>query len=265
MEFQLNSSTKCDIFTAIFQNIRPFTEHLSLMFSSTGLYIQTMDSSRVSIVELTLPASWFDLYTFKVDADMVIGIHSGILFKILNAREKQQNIQFVYENISNDSLSIHFSSDDKSIFDKHFQSPLIDLESETMTIPDIEYAAEFTLLSSNFATLMNQLKLFGDTLDMCCNEEKIQMTAKTAESGSMSVEVKIDDLNSFAINEGEELNMSFSLPQLHHITMFNKIAKEITVRLCDNYPLSIVYLITEEEDAHLKIYLAPKINDGDSD
>ena len=262
MEFQITNTQKADIFTSIFQNIRPFTEHITIMLSKKGLYFQTMDSSRVSIVELTIPAEWFDTYKFTNDGDIVVGIHTVILFKILNAREKQQQIQFVYEIAEDDSLSIHFTSDDKTIFDKHFKSPLIDLESETMNIPEIDYGAEFTLPSANFATLINQLKLFGDTLDIKCNEEKIEMTAKSAESGTMSVDVKIDDLNSFAINEGEELNMSFSLPQLHHIAMFNKIAKDVHVRLCSNYPLSIVYPITGE-DTHLRLYLAPKISDDE--
>jgi len=260
MEFKLTTTSKADIFTGIFQNIRPFTEHLSLMFSTTGLYLQAMDSSRVSIVELKLPSGWFDEYKFTSDGDLVIGVHSGILFKILNAREKNQKIEFVYESDDVDTLSIHFTGDDKAVFDKHFQSPLVDIESETMTIPEVEYAAEFTLPSGNFATLINQLKLFGDTLDIDCNEEKIEMTAKSAETGSMSVEVKIDDLNSFAINEGEQLHMGFSLPQLHNISQFKIAAKEMTIKLCDNYPLAIVFPITEE-DAYVRLYLAPKITD----
>lgn len=256
MEFRLTTATKSDILTGIFQNIRPFTDHLSLMFSSTGLYLQAMDSSRVSIVELRLPNSWFDV--FSCAQDVVIGVNSVILFKILNAREKGQNIHIVYD--TDDTLSIHFTGEDKTVFDKHFQCPLVDIESETMNIPDIEYAAEFTLPSGNFATLINQLKLFGDTLDVDCGEEKIQMTAKSAESGSMAVEIPIDDLHSFAINEGENLHMGFSLPQLHNISQFKIAAKEMTIKLCDNYPLAIVFPITEE-DAFVKVYLAPKISD----
>ena len=258
MDFSLKTAAKPDIFTGIFQNIRPFTEHLCLMFSPSGLYLQAMDSSRVSIVELRLPSSWFDEY--KCVQDVVIGLNSSILFKILNAREKGQVIQFVYENTDTDSLSIHFTGDDKTVFDKHFLCPLVDIESETMNIPETEYAAEFTLPSGNFATLMNQLKLFGDTMDIDCNEEKIEMTAKSVESGSMAVEIKIDDLNSFAINEGERLHMGFSLPQLHNISQFKIAAKEIVIRLCDNYPLSIIFPITEE-DAYVKVYLAPKIQE----
>ena len=258
MDIQLlASSTKPDIFTTIFQHVRLFSEHVSIVFSPTGIYCQVIDSSRISILELNLPAGWFDVYSFTSAGDIVLGLNSAILFKILNAREKQQRIQLVYEN--DDSLAIHFTSEDKSVFDKHFQCPLVDIENETMVIPDIDYSAEFSLPSATFSVLINQLKTFGDSLEIQCTEEHIQMTAKSPESGTMSVEVNIDDLSEFAINEGEELNLSFSLLQLHHICMFNKISKEMSVRLCPDYPLSIVYPITT--DAHLKIYLAPKISD----
>jgi len=262
MEFQiLPTSLKPDIFTSIFQNVRSFTEHISIIFRQNGVYFQTMDSARVSIIEVNLPSGWFDTYTFKNEnnGDIVLGISSNILFKILNAREKQQRIHVVYD--SDDVLQIHFTSEDKTVFDKHFHCPLLDLESETLNIPDIDYAAEFTLPSAVFSTLINQLKNFGDSLEMDCSESRIGLTATSLESGTMSVEVPIDDLNSFAINEGEELKMSFSLASLHHICSFNKVTKEIMIRLCDNYPLSIVFPITEE-GAYLRIYLAPKISDS---
>ena len=259
MDIQIAGS-KAEIFTCIFQHIRAFTDNVSLIFRSGGLYFQTMDSARVSIVELTLPSGWFDVYSFSHKGDVVLGLNTAILFKILNVREKQQRIQMVYE--SEDSFEIHFTSEDKTVFDKHFRCPLVDLDSEIMVIPDTEYTAEFTLPSTTFSTLIQQLKTFGDTLDIECTEEKIQMSAKSSETGAMSVDVPIDDLNSFAINEGEELRMSFSLACLHNICAFSKTAKEISVRMCSDYPLSIIYPITEE-DAHLKVYLAPKITDDE--
>ena len=259
MDIQISGS-KAEIFACIFQHIRPFTDNIGLIFREGGLYFQTMDSARVSIVELTLPGAWFDVYSFSHKGDIVLGLNTAILFKILNVREKQQRIQLVYQ--AEDSFEIHFTSEDKTVFDKHFRCPLVDLDSETMVIPDTEYTAEFTLPSTTFLTLIQQLKTFGDTLDIECTEEKIQLAAKSTETGAMSVDVPIDDLNSFAINEGEELRMSFSLACLHNICAFSKTAKEISVRMCNDYPLSIIYPITEE-DAHLKVYLAPKITDND--
>ena len=73
--------------------------------------------------------------------------------------------------------------------------------------------------------------------------------------------MNIDDLTSFAINEGEELNMSFSLNYLHNICSFNKLSKEMEIKLCSNYPLCIIYDLNN--DGFMKFYLAPKIDDSD--
>jgi proliferating cell nuclear antigen PCNA len=258
MEFKLSSvSSKPDIFTCIFQNLRSFTENLSIIFKPEGMYFQTMDSSRISIIELNLPNIWFDSYIFTGKTDIVLGVSSNILSRILSAREKNQQIHFIYDK--DDILDIHFSSEDKTIFDKRFQCPLLDYESDVMTIPEVDYSAEFSLQSSIFSTLINQLKTFGDNLEVQCSEEQIQMKANSTETGSMSVDIDINDLISFSIMEGENLQMSFSLKSLHQISLFKQVTNEIVIRLCPEYPLSIIFPINEE-DTYLKIYLAPKID-----
>jgi proliferating cell nuclear antigen len=129
-----------------------------------------------------------------------------------------------------------------------------------MTIPPIEYVAEFTVPSGVFSGLINQLKMFGDSMDITCSEEKIVLFSNSPDSGKMSVEMDIDDLTSFSINEGEELNLSFSLNFLHNICSFNKLAKEMEIKLANDYPLAIVYDLNGE--GFMKFYLAPKIDDS---
>jgi proliferating cell nuclear antigen PCNA len=138
--------------------------------------------------------------------------------------------------------------------------PLIDLEVEYMAIPHIDYVAEFTVPSGVFSGLINQLKMFGDSMDISCSEEKIVLFSNSPDCGKMSVEIKIDDLTSFAINEGEELNLSFSLNFLHNICSFNKLSKEMEIKLATDYPLAIVYDLGSE--GLMKFYLAPKIDDS---
>jgi len=258
MEIVITNPIKCDIFTSIFQNMKTFTDHIAILCKSTGIYVQTMDTARVSIVELSLPSDWFDKYTYTVDVS--IGISSSILYKILNARMVSQVIQIVYENVSNDTLLVHFTSEDKKTFDKHFEVPLIDLEVEYMEIPLIDYVAEFTVPSGVFSGLINQLKMFGDSMDITCSEEKIILFSNSPDSGKMSVEMNIDDLTSFSINEGEELNLSFSLNFLHNICSFNKLAKEMEIKLVNNFPLAIIYDLSN--DGFMKFYLAPKVDDS---
>ena len=258
MEIIISNPVKAELFTSIFQNIKIFTDHISIVCKTTGFFFQSMDNARVCIIELEIPSTWFDTYSIPVD--VVIGINSNILFKILNAREKTQNIRILYNHDNSDTLFINFTSEDKRIFDKQFEMPLIELEIDQMEIPAIDYITEFSVPSCVFSGLINQFKMIGDTLHINCSEEKIVLSSNSVECGKMSVEMNIDDLSSFSINEGEELEISYSLSYLHNICFF-KISKEMEIKISDNYPLSIIYDLQNE--AILKFYLAPKINDSD--
>lgn len=262
MNIHIQQLQKAEIFTGLFQHVKAFTDQINIMFEKERMYIQTMDSAHVSIIEMELPSSWFDSYEHKQPNTIVVGIHSTILFKVLASREKTQSINITYDP-DGDTLKINFDSENKAEFAKHFELPLMDLDTELMGIPDIEHQAEFTLSSPHFSSLITQLQMFGDTLDIECNEEKIMLSATSVDHGKMFVEIKIDDLTTFIIDEGGKLNLSYSLQYLHNICLYNKLAKEIEIKLSTAYPIQIIYDLGGEHgnNAKIKFYLAPKIND----
>jgi proliferating cell nuclear antigen PCNA len=263
MNIQITTPTKCEVITSIFQNMKLFSDNINIMFETDRMFIQSMDSGHVSIIELNIPSTWFDKYTHVSDRkNITIGINTITLFKILSTREKNQNIEIIYDIENSDRISIIFTSEDKSVFDKNFSVPLMDLDIDTLSIPEMDYQAEFSLSSTNFANLMNQLKLFGDTMGIECSEEKIQLLSESIELGKMSVEIKIDDLNSFAIDEGEQLNMSFSLNHLYNVSQFHKLSKHVELKFSNNFPMKILYYLGDE-NTYISFYIAPKINDND--
>ena len=290
MKIQINQKSKADTFTALFQHIKSFTEHINIMFQEDKLFIQALDNSRVSIFEIHIPAAWFDVYTLS--AGVTLGLHSVLLYKILSTRDAGQCIHIEYMNDSDgdgdgngeqnsDRLYFHFTSEPVHVaarieennnvivagFAKHFDMPLIDIESEIMHIPLIEYQAEFSMLSATFSSLIQQLQLFGDTVQFECSEEKVQLCSTSSESGKMSVEIPIDDLSEFSINEGETMDLSFGLMHLRMISQYSKIAKEVDVKLSSTYPICIRYVFDigadEASSARIMFYLAPKMTNDD--
>lgn len=265
MDIQINDSHKADCFGSLFQNIKFLTDCINISFTVEHMYIQAMDSSRVSIFEIFIPSTWFDVYNKTGPNMTTIGVNAGILHRILGSRDKSQSIQMVYnqmeENDGEDKFFIHMRGDTKNVFDKNFELPLFDLEVDNLEIPLFEYQAELSLSSSNFASIVNQLKMFGDTMDIECSEDKIQLCATSVEQGKMYVDIEIDDLSTFAIDENEKLKMSFSLKYLHTICMYNKLAKDIEIRLSQDLPIRIDYDLGE--GANVKFYLAPKIREDD--
>lgn len=260
MNISIKDQQKAELFSSLFQHIRVFSDHVNIMFEKERVYMQSMDSAHVSIFEFTIPSTWFDIYEHTSVSAIPIGVNSTILFKILNTREKMQETNIVFNESESDKLFINFTSDNSATFDKRFELPLIDLDYELMEIPDTESNAEFSIPSANFANIINQLKLFGDTIDIECNEEKIELNSLSDGMGKMSVDISIDELSEYSINEGETVQLSFSLTILHNICLYNKIAKEVQIKLIKDFPMKVLYSLGEN-GANLSFYLAPKIKE----
>ena len=264
MNIVIEDLTKAEVFAGIFQHMRAFADNITLYFETNRLYMQAMNSSRVSIVDLSIPKNWFDTYDNKNDAPFQIGINATMLFKILTARDKTQQINIVFKDNDTDRLYIDFTSNNKSEFDRHFEIPLIDIDAEIMGIPDIEYQAEFSLLSSKFASMVNQLQMFGDSVEVTCTEENIGLSSTSIESGKMLVDIKIEDLSLYMIDEGATVESAFGLKYLHDICLYNKLTKEVSIKITKDFPMRIEYKLPvsgDEDEPTLTFYLAPKIDD----
>ena len=258
MKIQISNPVKAETFAAIFQNMKLFADNINIIFDDEKMFIQAIDSGHVAILELNIPAAWFDVYE---QTNITVGVNSVIFFKILSTRDKSQSIEIQCDG-DLDKLLIKFVSDNKTIFDKTFEMPLVDLDAEMMSVPDMEYQAEFALPSTNFYNLINQLKMFGDSMDIECSEDKIILFSNSQDCGKMSAEISIDDLTSFSIEEGEQIKMSFSLMHLYCIAQFHKLAKEVELSFKRGYPVQVVYNLGDS-DTTLRFYLAPKISDED--
>lgn len=274
MEIVISEQSKADAFTAIFQHVKLFTDYVTLICDETHMKMQCMDNAHVAILELTLPAGWFNTYEFSGNkTTTTLGFNATFLHRILSSRDKDQQIHFVYSEEDADRWMIHLTScsdspevDDakkepRIRIDKHFELPLIDIEESEMQIPEIEYVAELAMLSAQFAGIVTQLKMFGDTMEVQCSEERIALASTSQDQGKMYVEIGINDLSEFAIDEDAELSLAFSLTYLKHICAYSKIANTVSIKFSDSFPMRVAYKLGEDDDAFLAFHLAPKIND----
>ena len=260
-KFAITNLQHADCFVALFQHVKSFSENINIIFNEDKMYIQCMDSSKVSVFEIFLPKEWFDSYELVNDTSVTIGISSNMLFKVLNTRDKKQEIQLSFES-EGDTITIDFHCDDKNTYDKEFAIPLMDIENEMMNIPEMESTADISLPSANFANAVKDMKLFGDTFNLSCDQENLTMSSNSEESGKMKLKITLDDLTSYEIEEDAELQTSYSLAILYNISLYSKLSEFIHFHVKDGFPLKIVYeLDSEIEGAKMAFYVAPKIED----
>ena len=262
MLLKISNPVRAEMFNTIFQNIKLFTDNINITFTPDQIDIQCIDAAHVAILEVHIGSTWFDKYELSDNIEsLVIGANANLMGKIFGTRDKIQDIT-VECGDDPDTLSMRFTSGDKNVYEKMFEMPLMDLDVDMMEIPDMEYEAEFSMPSQIYASLMSQLKLFGETMDIDCSEDKIMLHSSSIETGKMSTEISIDDLNEFSIDEGGELNISYNLSYMCNVANFHKLSNDIELKFKQDYPVQLKYNLGSP-DANVIFYIAPKLNDID--
>jgi proliferating cell nuclear antigen len=71
------------------------------------------------------------------------------------------------------------------------------------------------------------------------------------------VNIPIEDLAEYGINEGETVELAYSISYIHKMCATTKLATEMSFSISASYPMRIKYDLGN--DSHVMFYLAPKI------
>ena len=253
MKIQLNTPDKVAVFVDIFRNLKNIVSSINIIFSPEKLYIQGMDDSHICLVELSIINTWFDEFESE---DIVIGINSEILFKIINGWKEGYNITLCAVNA--DTLNISFEG--SNMLTKNYSIPLMDLEYELINVPTSDYDVDLIMNSQELRDVINELSIFNDKLTVICTSDKVNFKA-SGDYGTADIEIKDDDIleYSVAIEDNCSISMSFGIKNLLHACNFHKINKELNLHINKNQPFKISYNIDSE--SFVRFFIAPNIED----
>jgi proliferating cell nuclear antigen len=218
-----------------------------------------MDKSHICLADIEIKNKWFSFY--ECSNKNKISIDSSHFAILMNYALKHDKLELKYEDNSDENLYINFLNEkvNKVAFDHFFELNLIDVDEDNLGIPEVDYDVEFTIESKKIVEVFSELNTFGQDLNIICNESKIELNAK-GDSTKLKVNVPVDDLDEYAISEGEELNVSFSLSHLCKMCLSMKLCSTINVSLSGEYPMSLNYNLGE--DSKVTFFIAPKVSDN---
>ena len=269
MKLVLSNETRAAQFAVLLQNLKLFSEHITLYISDEkGIYIQGMDSSHCSCFEARLYPTWFD--EFETSQSHALGISTVMIQKVLDIRHPKQTITMSSKG-NMDKLDISFEGGPKGTMDKHFQLPLMMIEQDLMEIGGTDSLVDVTFSSKLFSDLIHQLKTFADVANFSFTGDAITLTA-SGEEGSMDVSMAYADddlIVESAIAEKPDdswgsMNQSFSLRYISAVSAFSKLSDTIFVALGEGRPMEAKYDVGEcdgGEECYVAFYLAPRIDD----
>lgn len=259
MKLIITDFSKATKFQYLFSNLKIFSESINLNIDENRIYAQGMDKSQCCLFQFNLKSTWFNEYSVDEDVPKNIGIPSSALYKMLNTRNENQSIELSHSN-DEDNMDIVFSSNDTTkTYNKQFQLPLMDIDSNLLNIPDSEYDADITIKSSVIKDIADELSIFDEKINIIMDQDTVQFKTSGSE-GNMTITLNNNDIIEFGIIEGETINQTYNLKLLKGICNYNKLANDVKLSISNNKPLVIRFNL-DDDDNFISFYLAPYMDD----
>jgi proliferating cell nuclear antigen PCNA len=266
MKIVFATAKKCQQFAAIFANLKSFTDNVAIYFKPDQVYVQCMDDSHCSLFECQLSRAWFKTYEFNPDTDMgQIAVNIPMLNKVLATWNDPQELT-IETQPEGDKLHINFENGNKdtSQFNKYFELPLVEMESQLLDVVITDTTVDMTIESKIFHSLISQLTIFDNNLKMTFNEADIECMSSGSD-GSMTAKINAEDLTGYAIPEDTVLTQTYCLKYVQTMCQFNKLAPEMELGFSTEMPMIMKYALGDNNDTEsfVRIHLAPKIPDDE--
>ncbi|CAD5115611.1 DgyrCDS4567 [Dimorphilus gyrociliatus] len=239
--------------------IKDLLNEAPLDCSETGISLQAMDSSHVSLVSLNLRCDGFD--TYRCDRNKSMGINLVSMTKILRcagnddaitikADDNADTVTFVFEAPSGDKVS-------------DYEMKLMDIDQEHLGIPDTEYSCVVKMPSAEFQRICRDLSQIGESVNICCTKDGIRFSA-SGDLGTGNIKL-VQTANAdkeeenVTIEMTEACTLTFALRYLNFFSKATPLSPSVSLSMSADVPLVVEYKVGDM--GHIRYYLAPKIED----
>ena len=252
--------TEGHVLKKIVEAIRELVQDANLDCNESGVQMQAMDSSHVSLCALSLRSEGFENY--RCDTAFSMGLHTPNLAKILKCAGNDDSIMLKHSEDQQDCISMEFVSPKQDRVSE-FQLKLMDIDSEHLGIPDTEYKCNVRMPSGEFQRIIRDLQVLGDSCEISVTKEGVKFSA-SGDLGTGNVMLKhnvaVDkEDEAVVVDMQEPVELNFALRYLNMFTKATALGPVVTLSMSPDVPLVVEYPIGEL--GHVRYYLAPKIDE----
>ncbi|KAH8376819.1 hypothetical protein KR093_001462 [Drosophila rubida] len=253
-EARLGSTT---LLKKIVDALREIVKQSILDCSDSGIQLQSMDNSHVSLVSLSLEKACFEKY--RCDRNMSLGMDLNSLSKVLkcasgddavtiSAPDKADKVQFSFESAGKERTA-------------EYELRLLNLDQEHLGIPDTEYDCIVIMPATEFARICRDMNNFSESIVIACNKDCIKFSA-SGELGSVNIKIMQTSNGDVSVSVQEPITLSFAGRYLTTFTRATPLSDKVKIGMSADVPLLVEYVI--EDYGYIRYYLAPKVDDPDA-
>lgn len=250
--------------------------------ANDGLHVSSLDGSQTSLVEVFIPANVFE--TYEVERPMVLGIHSPSIQSILKtAAHKKAVLCNVFKKAKRDEEGennpdmIMIELIDERAFDNVFQLHLLNVDTETLNIPETDWHVIVSLKTSLFLSILKNQLIVSDTTRIIITSQTTEWLIDQKEPDETAVGDNLRILFVAASEKGKNMirltndqaqfptkretyiDTEFSLKFMLQFTTCGTDSDHVELYLAPEQPLILKFGI--RNGGHLQYWVAPKITD----
>ncbi|MEW5312813.1 MAG: hypothetical protein WDW38_004419 [Sanguina aurantia] len=243
--------------------LKELVKECNFEISSEGIKLQAMDQSHVCLVTFQLRADGFEEGNFRCDKPGHLGINVENLQKILKCAGNEDALSLKADD-GGDVLTLMFESSNRERI-SDFDLKLMSIDTETLDIPDQEYASEIKMPSTEYQRICRDLGSIGDTVAVSTSKEGVKFSTQgdvgTANITCRHSTASEKDDENVTVLIAEPVCLTFALRYLNNFAKATSLSPCVRIGLSKDVPVSVEYLIGDL--GYMKFFLAPKIEEDD--
>ncbi|KAI9435040.1 proliferating cell nuclear antigen [Lactarius indigo] len=153
--------------------VKELVQDANFECNESGINLQAMDNSHVALVSVKLHSDGFALY--RCDRPIPLGVNLGSLTKVLKCAKDDDKCTLKATD-DGDVLSLKYEAHNADRV-AEYDMKLMDIDADTLGIPDTEYDARVTMPASEFTRIVRDLMSLGESVRIEVSKEGVRFAS----------------------------------------------------------------------------------------
>jgi proliferating cell nuclear antigen len=215
--------------------------------NSDVMELVAMDPANVAMVIFKLPASSF--VTYEIDGPTSITLNLNNLKQVLRRTKSSDSLSL---EVDENKLKIILESTTK----KTFHLPLIDVDDDEQKIPELNFNATITTLSSILNDAIDDVDVVGESVVFNTTKKTFKISSK-GDLTKASVDINADGNTKIKSSE-DNIKAKYSIEYLKKMIQGSKLSDEVLIQFSKDFPLRLDYQVKDK--VSLSFILAPRVD-----
>lgn len=224
-------------------------------WTEEGITIQGMDASHVALSNVFLSKK--DCIFYHIKESITIGVDMIRLSKLLGISDNEDSLEFFIKSDDDATINMSLVSVDNKKR-SHFQIPLLDIDSESLNIPDMIYKGQVAQNSTNILNTVRDLSIFGDSVTLGIENDEFKIKVE-GDFGKGERAWKDGILQT--TKNINELKQSYPVKYMLMALKGNCVSPNVLLEMSSGSPIRISYSFGN--GSKIINYVAPKMEETD--